>query len=175
MFTPRVDHNSVAVVWRPGHLPGVNQMLVAYCIQPDLFRSLGCPAFEDIPEEYLSVRVPGGGGNFGESPEDTFRRELREETGLKAKRAAPLHWVYRRRFQAHVKNGFLISRSDCKGSLYKKPYWDRKTVIVGFRWCTFEEALHRFSQDGHRGSHFWVIRKAQSALQLEGIEYMRAA
>lgn len=37
---------------------------------------------EDIPEFKDKWELPGGGINFGETPEEAMRRELREEVGL---------------------------------------------------------------------------------------------
>lgn len=42
--------------------------------------------------------LPGGGGEFGESPEETCHRELMEETGLTAK-LAPFPFVNSRLFE----------------------------------------------------------------------------
>ena len=43
-----------------------------------------------FPLETYSWEIPEGGGPAGETPEDTAKRELKEETGLEAKTITPL-------------------------------------------------------------------------------------
>ena len=83
---------------------------------------------------------PKGQQEKGESEEETLRREVEEETGIKDLALLDfkkkISWMFR-------KEGKLVS----KEAVYHLAETKQKEVKlsfehVGFRWCTFEEALN---------------------------------
>lgn len=58
------------------------QRVSAYAIVSDSSRILLCRISEELPRWEGLWTLPGGGLNFGESPEEAVVREVREETGL---------------------------------------------------------------------------------------------
>jgi ADP-ribose pyrophosphatase YjhB (NUDIX family) len=71
--------------------------LRAYAVIQQDDEVLLCRLGEQSPDPGLWT-LPGGGGEFGESPEETCHRELMEETGLTAK-LAPFPFVNSRLFE----------------------------------------------------------------------------
>lgn len=55
----------------------------AYALLHDASRILLCRISKELPRLASSWTLPGGGLNFGETPEDAVIREVEEETGFR--------------------------------------------------------------------------------------------
>jgi 8-oxo-dGTP pyrophosphatase MutT (NUDIX family) len=88
----------------------------------------------------VQVKFPGGGGEFGETPEAAARREFREEVGLRIREKTPLSLIYAPRCGRHDKFGFLFERNGCRGSISKADWSDGDSRIANRRFVSIEEA-----------------------------------
>jgi ADP-ribose pyrophosphatase len=148
-------HNSVVAVYRRSGSGGDVEVLLLKCLH-------NIPR----PEDVISYKLPGGKAEAEEIPEETARRELREETGLKLpKKVEPL-LIYQTQTLEHVKYGFAVNRASCKGSLYKGVRIDGRTRIVGHAWVSLDRALELIPPSTGNSSHHDVLKalKARSAL-----------
>jgi 8-oxo-dGTP diphosphatase len=99
----------------------------SYALLVDRGRILLCRISDALPESVGKWTLPGGGLDFGESPQDAAVREVREETGLEVDvmgietvdsqvyefGGERLH-IIRHVYRAHVTGGEL--RSETEGS-----------------------------------------------------------
>jgi 8-oxo-dGTP pyrophosphatase MutT (NUDIX family) len=83
--------------------PGGGQAQSFYCIDcPDWINVIPLTAEREVllVRQYrfgtgeITLEIPGGMCDPGESPEETARRELHEETGFEARRWTGLGWVH---------------------------------------------------------------------------------
>ena len=121
-------HNSVVLILRrtEGDVP---EVLLLRCL-PNMH----------LAEVEPFYKLPGGSATGNETPEETGRREVREETGLKIRLGAPMTRFYAREFERHTKYGLWIWRSHCRGRLNKTPRNDRKTRILDRIWVSLDKA-----------------------------------
>lgn len=74
--------------------------------------------------------LPGGKRKRGEKhPVDTAKRELEEETGLKAKKGARIIPLSRDRARRHVKYNYAIPREDCEGPLRLEELEENRCIL----------------------------------------------
>lgn len=124
-------------------------------------------AYGQKEPEYLLLHHEGGHWDFpkgniesGEKEQDTARREIEEETGLKEVVFAEpfresISYFYRRQGQTISKEViYFVAKSETKDV---KISWEHK----GFIWLPFEEALKKLSFENSRS----VLRKAHAFLQ----------
>jgi 8-oxo-dGTP pyrophosphatase MutT (NUDIX family) len=78
--------------------------------------------------------------------EETFRREIRQETGLIIRPDAPIEYLGFLKRGNHMKHFMRAWRRDCTGSLRKRTIRDGKTCLGWPFWADkrfLEENLHR--------------------------------
>jgi ribosomal-protein-alanine N-acetyltransferase len=117
--------------------------------------------------EFDLHNLPGGGVEAGESPEDTVRREVREETGCTCGKITPLGIVYENRgSQNFVQQSWYYAveaeEDDLPLMLTEKEAANGTCV----HWVTVEEAIRRIeSQDVTMDSRKFVRARDLAALE----------
>ncbi len=149
---PIAPHNSVVFILKP------TERRV-----PDVLLLRAMPNMH-IAEEEVHYRPPGGTAEGKETPEETARRETRQETGLKIPSSAPLNLFYKREFGRHTKYGFWIMRSDCRGSYNKFTRHDRKNRIIGRTWVPLDEAQNLIPPSEKGSTHNEMLRMLYESL-----------
>lgn len=155
----RVPHNSVVYIVDPG-TDGMEDKVLVLTSLP-----LG------VHDRKRARRKPPGGeakrtgpNETGpwEDPEATSKREVREETGIKIRKKTRLNPLGAVGDDVgHVKYGFWVLRSECRGSLSKKVYFDGKTKVIARRWMTISAALRVIRPKGTNSSHNDFLRVLQ--------------
>lgn len=139
----RPNHNSTVAVLRLSDQDRNLQVLLLKCLP-----------IPNRPEDEIFYKIPGGVGKNGEEPEDTARRELKEETGLKIPKKVKLNLVDVEMIGSHTKYGYYVLRQHCNGSIRKIPHNDRKTRFVGTEWVPIERALELIQpREENRSQH----------------------
>ena len=120
------------------------------------------------PEDRSIFKIPGGSAkNNKETPEETGKREFREETGRKIRSKTELERVVSIVRPGHSKLGYMVDDKLCKGRLYKKGddlVYERKTRIIGWHWKTFEEALRLIPRASDNDHYHMILLMAREKL-----------
>lgn len=135
-------------------------------------RSAGAVVFfeGDQQPEYLLLHYTAGHWDFpkgnvepGEKLDQTVRREIWEETGIKSVEIIPgfskrIEYHYRRNGAlVHKEVTFLLARSSSKSVRISKEH-------VGFLWLTFSEAIKKVTFDNAK----FILSEAQTFLAAHG-------
>ncbi|MBX4198698.1 NUDIX hydrolase [Candidatus Parcubacteria bacterium] len=135
---PTSPHSSRMVISHPENKDGEAQILL-----------LKCQPFPNKPEDVPWYEIPGGDYKPQatldapkETPEETAKRETREETGLKIPQNAPIEEFYLEILPSgHKKHGFHVTRKCCKGKRHKTPRNDGNKRILENDWFKVSDAL----------------------------------
>ncbi|MHB1330525.1 MAG: NUDIX hydrolase [Minisyncoccota bacterium] len=144
-MTTEPNHNSVVVVWRRGKDGRSVEFLVMNSI----------PTNPQFPKD-LQVKFPGGGVEGIETPEETARRELKEETGFRVRGKTIVHRVYRSESNGHTKYGFVVNREGCRGSLRKVLLDEGDSILYPPKWVKVSEVLAVIHQHPKNKSHLYI-------------------
>ncbi len=110
------------------------------------------PKSESSPE--VQPKCPGGRSDENETTEITALRELKQETGLSVKRKIKLISVYRPRAKnGHLKEGFIIPRSGCRGALRTTPLIDTMSTLSVPYAISLDEALKKVFHNDRNKFH----------------------
>ncbi len=71
--------------------------------------------------------------------EATARRELQDETGFRIRQGVVLTVFDNYKIEDQRKYFFLVKKSKCRGKLRSTPVPDGDSVILEFKWLTYEE------------------------------------
>lgn len=139
MRAPEKSHFVCAVIWRRDERGQIKFLVVdSVSTHPRTGNKSG-----------VNVKFPGGMNRTGESIEETFQREVLEETNLSVLSSdAELIWSFDAS-RDHTRYAFLIPFEKCQGALRESVLSDNGDEIQPPR---FEPvgALVRFMFDGHQ-------------------------
>ncbi|MBX4200238.1 NUDIX domain-containing protein [Candidatus Parcubacteria bacterium] len=152
MVIPIESYNSSVIEWRERE--GVIEVLVLD----------STPTNPDFPDD-VQTKFPGGGGEEGESPEDTARREFKDETGRSIREDAKLKPIYSRLVADHHKVGFLVHESDCEGQLDEVPRLEGDSIINNRRYLTIDQVIADIYQPRHNQTQLHLVRNAKREIE----------
>ena len=117
--------------------------------------------------KYDLHNLPGGGVEDGESPEDTVRREVREEAGCTCGKITPLGIVFENRgSQNFVQQSWYYAVEAQEEDLPLLLTEKEKSNGICIRWVTVEEAIRRIeTQDVTLDSRKFVRARDLAALE----------
>ena len=109
--------------------------------------------------------LPGGRVKYGESPYDTLKREVKEETNLdvEIEKPAGMFWFFRKTDGAQVVcNTFFCKIAGGEIDLSKNPIERELESITEFRWVTKNEFLQEEYTTGRNSSLKQLIEESLS-------------
>ncbi len=104
-------------------------------------------------DQKIQSKCPGGRSEDGETTVDTVLRELKQETGLSVKHRVKPISVYRPRRDknGHLKEGFVIPRSGCRGTLRTATLIDGNSSLSRPYGISLDDALKKvFNTDRNK-------------------------
>jgi 8-oxo-dGTP pyrophosphatase MutT (NUDIX family) len=118
-------------------------------------------------EKYRLYSLPGGGVEDGESPEDTVRREVREEAGCTCASVTPLGIVFENRgSQNFVQQSWYYAVEALEDDLPLMLTEKEKGNGTCIRWVPLEEAVRLINtQDVSMDSRKFVRARDLAALE----------